>query len=469
MVLDAPELADDFYLNLVDWGLNNSLAVGLGNCVYLWNAANSNVTKLCDYSNEHDQITSVCWSESGISPSIGATRQRFFNELEECGYSLSGNLREEEQSASTVTASLPQAVKPVFSSSKNNLTSSSPINLPQPHQITSSTASSISATSTATSHSSEVLTSPTSITAMNNATSTAINLTARFDQSANASEGTLIPDMSVDESGNASTSDANNRLSHVSGTSTTRLLRTPSPSIRDKEENANSSSTTKSKQTSTSKLNPSTSKHSFQTNDSNKPEFDVSTVNHIDLIAIGTTKGNVQVWDTNTQTMIWNVKVHDQRVGALAWNGDLITSGSRDRTIGQFDIKFGQKSVRKFAGHKQEVCGLRCLGWSTIIIKNRKYSVIKKFDPIPPQMVSRPQLLSFRRQRQQAPHLEPQKTGKTSAHLPQPCRRRQSHRLVTSSTRSSRLRRRHRRSLHKILEHANPVANFFNRHGFASL
>lgn len=59
--------------------------------------------------------------------------------------------------------------------------------------------------------------------------------------------------------------------------------------------------------------------------------------------------------------MIWNVKVHDQRVGALAWNGDLITSGSRDRTIGQFDIKFGQKSVRKFAGHKQEVCGLR---WS---------------------------------------------------------------------------------------------------------
>ena len=48
-VLDAPELADDFYLNLVDWGLNNSLAVGLGTCVYLWNASNSNVTKLCDY------------------------------------------------------------------------------------------------------------------------------------------------------------------------------------------------------------------------------------------------------------------------------------------------------------------------------------------------------------------------------------------------------------------------------------
>ncbi|GJV71425.1 FIZZY-related 2-like protein [Tanacetum coccineum] len=38
VVLDAPALQDDFYLNLVDWSSNNVLAVGLGNCVYLWNA-----------------------------------------------------------------------------------------------------------------------------------------------------------------------------------------------------------------------------------------------------------------------------------------------------------------------------------------------------------------------------------------------------------------------------------------------
>ena len=35
-VLDAPELADDFYLNLVDWSSTNVLGVGLGSCVYLW-------------------------------------------------------------------------------------------------------------------------------------------------------------------------------------------------------------------------------------------------------------------------------------------------------------------------------------------------------------------------------------------------------------------------------------------------
>ena len=34
-VLDAPELADDFYLNLVDWGSANVLGVGLKSSVYM--------------------------------------------------------------------------------------------------------------------------------------------------------------------------------------------------------------------------------------------------------------------------------------------------------------------------------------------------------------------------------------------------------------------------------------------------
>ena len=40
-VLDAPELQDDFYLNLVDWSSQNVLSVGLGACVYLWSACTS--------------------------------------------------------------------------------------------------------------------------------------------------------------------------------------------------------------------------------------------------------------------------------------------------------------------------------------------------------------------------------------------------------------------------------------------
>ena len=58
-VLDAPDLADDFYLNLVDWGSQNILGVGLGSCVYMWNSTSGRVTKLCDLTD--DTVTSVNW------------------------------------------------------------------------------------------------------------------------------------------------------------------------------------------------------------------------------------------------------------------------------------------------------------------------------------------------------------------------------------------------------------------------
>ena len=53
-VLDAPELQDDFYLNLVDWSSQNVLSVGLGACVYLWSACTSQVTRLCDLTSDSD-------------------------------------------------------------------------------------------------------------------------------------------------------------------------------------------------------------------------------------------------------------------------------------------------------------------------------------------------------------------------------------------------------------------------------
>lgn len=77
-VLDAPALADDFYLNLVDWSSQNVLAVGLGSCVYLWNACTSKVTKLCDLSEmgnnrESAKVTSVSWTQKGTHLAVGVS------------------------------------------------------------------------------------------------------------------------------------------------------------------------------------------------------------------------------------------------------------------------------------------------------------------------------------------------------------------------------------------------------------
>ena len=69
-VLDAPALQDDYYLNLIDWSTQNYLAVGLSSSVYLWNANNSKVTKLCDLGMA-DTVTSVSWSLKGPHFSLG--------------------------------------------------------------------------------------------------------------------------------------------------------------------------------------------------------------------------------------------------------------------------------------------------------------------------------------------------------------------------------------------------------------
>lgn len=57
-----------------------------------------------------------------------------------------------------------------------------------------------------------------------------------------------------------------------------------------------------------------------------------------------------------------NVHVHNARVGALAWNGEMLSSGSRDRMIIQRDIRTPMiVPQRKLSAHRQEVCGLK---WS---------------------------------------------------------------------------------------------------------
>ncbi|KAL8953276.1 MAG: hypothetical protein Q9222_000842 [Ikaeria aurantiellina] len=71
-VLDAPDLADDFYLNLVDWGSGNTLGVGLGSCVFTWSSATGKVTKLCDLQD--DIVTSVSWIQRGSHVAVGTNK-----------------------------------------------------------------------------------------------------------------------------------------------------------------------------------------------------------------------------------------------------------------------------------------------------------------------------------------------------------------------------------------------------------
>ncbi|KAJ8509889.1 hypothetical protein OPV22_000323 [Ensete ventricosum] len=74
-ILDGPELIDDYYLNLMDWGKSNILAVALGRSLYLWNAANAMVQLLLT-SDVDDHPTSVAWSVDGKTVAVGFTSSK---------------------------------------------------------------------------------------------------------------------------------------------------------------------------------------------------------------------------------------------------------------------------------------------------------------------------------------------------------------------------------------------------------
>mmetsp|Transcript_7662 Transcript_7662/g.8357 ORF Transcript_7662/g.8357 Transcript_7662/m.8357 type:complete len:534 (-) Transcript_7662:284-1885(-) len=72
-ILDAPNLMDDFYLNLVDWSCSNVLAVGLRNNVHLWNADTAEVIDLCSFRAD-EPVTSVSFAKTTDYLAIGTER-----------------------------------------------------------------------------------------------------------------------------------------------------------------------------------------------------------------------------------------------------------------------------------------------------------------------------------------------------------------------------------------------------------
>ncbi|KAI3904399.1 hypothetical protein MKW98_014579 [Papaver atlanticum] len=69
--LDAPEIIDDYYLNLLDWGSSNVLAIALGNTVYLWDATDSSTSELVTVDEDTGPITSVSWAPDGRHIAVG--------------------------------------------------------------------------------------------------------------------------------------------------------------------------------------------------------------------------------------------------------------------------------------------------------------------------------------------------------------------------------------------------------------
>jgi len=75
-------------------------------------------------------------------------------------------------------------------------------------------------------------------------------------------------------------------------------------------------------------------------------------------LAIGRHNGDVELWDAASRRKVRTFGGHSRRVGALAWNGYTLSTGSRDHDILHRDTRQPEHFNAKLEGHAQEVCGL---------------------------------------------------------------------------------------------------------------
>ncbi|KAM5260519.1 cell division cycle protein 20 homolog B [Hipposideros larvatus] len=77
-------------------------------------------------------------------------------------------------------------------------------------------------------------------------------------------------------------------------------------------------------------------------------------------LAVGTSEGEVQLWDVVTKKLLRNMLGHLSVVGALSWNHCILSSGSRLGHVYHHDVRVARQHVGTLH-HKQAVCALK---WS---------------------------------------------------------------------------------------------------------
>ncbi|KAK9462328.1 ubiquitin-protein transferase [Lipomyces oligophaga] len=76
-------------------------------------------------------------------------------------------------------------------------------------------------------------------------------------------------------------------------------------------------------------------------------------------VAVGLSDGDVQIWDVEGQEKIRSMVGHSARVGVMSWDRHILSSGCRDGSIWNHDVRIAQHKVSELINHQAEVCGLQ--------------------------------------------------------------------------------------------------------------
>ncbi|KAK9246621.1 WD40-repeat-containing domain protein [Lipomyces tetrasporus] len=76
-------------------------------------------------------------------------------------------------------------------------------------------------------------------------------------------------------------------------------------------------------------------------------------------IAVGLSDGDVQIWDVEEGEKVRSMSGHAARVGVMSWDRHILSSGCRDGSIWNHDVRVADHKISEFVNHQAEVCGLQ--------------------------------------------------------------------------------------------------------------
>ncbi|KAI9330120.1 WD40-repeat-containing domain protein [Pilaira anomala] len=84
----------------------------------------------------------------------------------------------------------------------------------------------------------------------------------------------------------------------------------------------------------------------------------VSWSNDGAYLSVGTSAGDTQVWDVESNQKLRSMTGQNCRIGVLSWNKHLVSSGGRNGSIFHHDVRMAKHTVKELYGHQDDVCGL---------------------------------------------------------------------------------------------------------------
>ncbi|ORZ08367.1 WD40-repeat-containing domain protein [Absidia repens] len=78
-------------------------------------------------------------------------------------------------------------------------------------------------------------------------------------------------------------------------------------------------------------------------------------------LALGIESGDTQIWDVEANSKLRSMTGRQCRVGVLSWEKHIVSSGAKDGSIWNHDVRMAKHKTAELLKHEDEVCGLK---WS---------------------------------------------------------------------------------------------------------